>query len=299
MGNRSFLRLKCILVVLVFTFFLVNQSPITNLGDDTQEAINTETDIHEKEEASPLRNQIISGDIPHDIIYIDGDAEFENQGWPGEGTKENPYKIEHLNITGDSTHNCLSILNTCAHVLIYNCTFHSTNEYSIDLDNVTNVELIKNHCYENYNSIRIYKSHNIQISDNICHPDTYASSVAIVIGSTLSAPSSNITIRNNTCTNAVAGIVLYSVYNVTVIDNRVQAMLDDGISIRYTEVGTFRNNTVEGCEMGVSISSNAITLHNNTLYDNTYGVDVDSDYNHIENNTISDNQYGIVVGGSS
>lgn len=46
-------------------------------------------------------------------IVVANDSDFSDQGWPGEGNKEQPYLIQGLNITTDGT--CIEISNTSVH----------------------------------------------------------------------------------------------------------------------------------------------------------------------------------------
>jgi parallel beta-helix repeat protein len=56
---------------------------------------------------------------PHAPISINSDSDFETQGWPGNGSKANPYLIEGLNITASDR--CIEIESTTAHYKIKNC----------------------------------------------------------------------------------------------------------------------------------------------------------------------------------
>ena len=60
---------------------------------------------------------------PHSPITITDDVDFFNQGWPGNGSEDDPYLIEGLNITSSSTG--ISISNTQSHFEIRNCLISS------------------------------------------------------------------------------------------------------------------------------------------------------------------------------
>ena len=57
----------------------------------------------------------------HDPILITSDDDFETQGWPGNGTLENPYAIEDLMISAE--YECIKLGWTQAHFVIRNCLF--------------------------------------------------------------------------------------------------------------------------------------------------------------------------------
>ncbi|MHA2302672.1 MAG: hypothetical protein ACXACD_17130, partial [Candidatus Thorarchaeota archaeon] len=64
---------------------------------------------------------------PHSNITIDGDANFSAtallEGWPGDGSPENPYIIDGLDIDlGGGVGHCISISNTRVNFTISNCT---------------------------------------------------------------------------------------------------------------------------------------------------------------------------------
>lgn len=61
--------------------------------------------------------------MPHDPIVISNDDDFQTQNWPGEGTAEDPYIIEGLNITTNDI--CISIYGTSKHFIIRDCFLRS------------------------------------------------------------------------------------------------------------------------------------------------------------------------------
>lgn len=61
--------------------------------------------------------------VEHGPIEIHGDSELQSAGFPGEGTPRNPYRIENLNITGDST--CIWMEDTSYCVEISGCYFNT------------------------------------------------------------------------------------------------------------------------------------------------------------------------------
>ncbi len=62
----------------------------------------------------------------HEPIEISDNGDFEDQGWPGNGTPGNPYLIEGLEIRSDST--CIWISQTTVHFEIKNCIISGNNE---------------------------------------------------------------------------------------------------------------------------------------------------------------------------
>ncbi|MFX0207509.1 MAG: nitrous oxide reductase family maturation protein NosD [Candidatus Hodarchaeota archaeon] len=145
----------------------------------------------------------------HDPIVIDGDANFSVtaalEGWPGSGTKANPYIISSYNITPSSKHpypyKIIAIANTDVYFQISNCLLDGSDGigYSgIALSNVTHA----------------------QITDNIVSNMSFgypAPGFGINMWE-----SSDIFLFNNTLTNcANGGIGLLNSMNITIIENTI------------------------------------------------------------------------------
>lgn len=64
---------------------------------------------------------ILSDYVVHAPIVITSDADFETQGWVGNGTIEEPYIIENLSINGNKSTSCIAIFNTTVHFVVRNC----------------------------------------------------------------------------------------------------------------------------------------------------------------------------------
>ncbi len=74
-----------------------------------------------------------------EIIAITSNQDFEDQGWPGLGTFEEPFVIEGLEIVNDTT--CISISGTTSYFIIRNCNLSAIDGPSgkgVELDGVTN-----------------------------------------------------------------------------------------------------------------------------------------------------------------
>ncbi|MFX1263685.1 MAG: nitrous oxide reductase family maturation protein NosD [Promethearchaeota archaeon] len=82
----------------------------------------------------------LSQDGPPAQILIVGNNDFTVQGWPGNGTNDDPYRIDDLVI--GTTETAIRVINVTCHFIIFNCTFYSTGDtwygQSIEFYNVTN-----------------------------------------------------------------------------------------------------------------------------------------------------------------
>ena len=75
-------------------------------------------------EATPYntgKNKINNaGLVEHESIYIANDAAFDTYGFPGDGSVNNPYRIEYLNIT-TTDDDAIIVVITTKHFIIQNC----------------------------------------------------------------------------------------------------------------------------------------------------------------------------------
>ena len=108
---------------------------------------NIAEEIQSQREIIPIRHHNLSY-INHEPFNITSDVDFETQAWPGNGSISNPYLIENLNITSNSS-TCIWVMNTTRHFIIQNSLFVSPvmeytryyPVYPITLTNVSNGEI--------------------------------------------------------------------------------------------------------------------------------------------------------------
>ncbi|MFW9804177.1 MAG: NosD domain-containing protein [Candidatus Thorarchaeota archaeon] len=158
----------------------------------------TQTDIFERNLIPDTKhNNILADYVVHDPILITSDADFEIQGWPGNGSIIDPYVIEGVSVDGMDIENCILIANTTAHFIIRNCLLYNGGsplwmfyEAGLTLHNSTN-GLVE---------------HNIIIGGD--HQ-------AIV----LQAQADNNTIAFNNCSNSRYGILMHGSSNNLISSN--------------------------------------------------------------------------------
>jgi parallel beta-helix repeat protein len=262
----------------------------------------------------------------HGVIEIDGNADFAatalQKGWPGDGTPENPYIIDGLDIDrGGEAGYCIYIKNTRVSFIMRNCRFTGAHEgpageygshlmltdflarsgAGILLFNVANGELVNNTCNSNNNmGIFLLYSHLNTVANNTCNNNTCS-------GISVECSSHNNTVANNTCNNnGDSGIALGADSN-TVVNNicssngRWRFAGGGGIAIGGA-YNTVANNTCSGNNyIGISLrDSTSNILANNTCNNNWYGIwDYMSDLHTVVNNTCNNNSRGISLGGDS
>ena len=199
---------------------------------------------------------------PHAAIAIDGDANFSAtallEGWPGDGSPEDPFIIDGLEIDlGGEYGHCIRIDNTKVSFTIRNCnltgaslvhTLGGWHAAGIFLISVTNGELVNNICSSNLNGVLLFGS------------------------------DSN-TVANNTCNINAHGIYLYKSYSNTVVNNTCNS----------NEYGIYLEK--------YSCESNSNIVTNNTCNSNDIGIKIiESRYNKVTTNTCNSNRIGIYLG---
>jgi parallel beta-helix repeat protein len=148
-------------------------------------------------------------------IEILSDNDFVSQGWPGEGTQEQPYVIEGLYImTYYGATTGITIHNTRASFTIQNCTIidydDTVDGTGIDLANVTNGVIFNNTFPMGLYGVHIQNSSHCSLSNNSFTQYTEAVHVE---------ESADLTIEQNRMVGPVTGMNLLSANFITVTNN--------------------------------------------------------------------------------
>ncbi|MHA1637656.1 MAG: right-handed parallel beta-helix repeat-containing protein, partial [Candidatus Thorarchaeota archaeon] len=209
--------------------------------------------------------------VEHDPILIESDEDFIEQGWPGSGTKYDPYLIEGYLISS------IEIFNTRTHVLIRHCIF-----LGISASNVTNLIVekcqfqqffamnlegceISNNIVDGRTGISIYESTDCYIFGNLCNPSeppTTVNSGAISLQN-----SNRCTIERNTISGYRDAIHIVESKYSQVINNRIFRNRELGIFLGDSFHALIFNNTVySNMREGISlVGSSNTTVHSNYL----------------------------------
>ena len=281
----------------------------------------------------------VFNNIGRGIIVIDGDANFSDtallEGWPGDGSAENPFIIDGLEIDrGGEEGHCISIRNTQVSFIMRNCrltganitnpsfivppmlhSFLTLSGAGVLLLNVSNGELVNNTCNSNCRfGIYLMDSHLNTVVNNTC----YSNGIGIFIWS-----SSSNTLVNNTCNSNRQGITLMNSHSNTVANNTCSSNEDSGIDLggshNIVANNTCNNNTYYGIQLyeatlntvadntcnnntwgGIGLyMSGANIVVNNTCTNNGFGISFYESYsNTVVNNTCFHNRIGISIDGS-
>ncbi len=122
----------------------------------------------------PIRNQSIAQYTEHTAITILNDTDFGwqagNESWQGEGSSDQPYIIEGLNITADG--NCIQISDVRVHFIIRDCLLTSINPGSgngMDIYNATNFIIEDSMISENDFGVHLLLCQNVTFNNNTIH----------------------------------------------------------------------------------------------------------------------------------
>ena len=192
----------------------------------------------------------------HEPIQISSDLQFNDQalaeGWSGDGSKEDPFVIESLNIS--STIDCIEITNVDSYFIVRNCWLSNPLIYDDDENPVISDFGIYiqysghgmiDSCYisNKHSGIRIVEA-NCSIYNNTSINQRYH---GIYVYWT-----DNSTIINNTIKHCDNGIYIENSNNLTICDNNIAFISNHGISTRC-RYSIIRDNRIETSVEGIHI----------------------------------------------
>lgn len=204
--------------------------------------------ITETTREEPYREHIISQSITsaeyyvvHVPIAIESDQDFIDYGFPGDGSTENPYRIEQLNITSSAYLGmAVSVRDTHAFFIVRNC-----------------------HIVSEYIGIAIL---NIASGTGCIVNNTLLSSSGN--GGGIAIDTDNCTISDNRCINWGQGIHLNQASQCIISRNNVSDSTYQGINIRYSNNNTItRNRIANSTQHGLVFVG---TSGFNVVYNNTF-----------------------------
>ena len=253
----------------------------------------------------------------HDPFNITSDDDFVTQSWPGEGTSEEPYIIDGLNITTASVPSIL-IQNTTKHFIIRNCWFVATEVLwgtgLINMTDVANGHIEGNwfaqghtaisiqgctNCTYGYNffnttvlGILAYDAEYCEFFENQLVDEDTAYPLHIQSGE-------HLVIWNNTFLECrYEGIGITECNDTQIVENTLQGgqtyLGQYGLLIRNSSKCEMSQNTLSSFDSSIEIvygSNHLIT--ENTISECYGGVRVRSDGAYIAHNNISCEGYGV------
>jgi parallel beta-helix repeat protein len=174
----------------------------------------------------------------HDPITISSEENLTLWGWPGLGTKENPYRIEDLSISAPRTN--IHIENTVSYIWIKDCLldgFTLELNYGIHINNASNIIIEGTDISDKFHGVYGINAVNISIKFCNLHDNRYD-------GIYLRSNSDYPVIANNTITlNGGEGIELRDTNYAVIENNTINENNYFGIWMDYVWYSTIRYNT--------------------------------------------------------
>ncbi|MBA7499673.1 hypothetical protein ES704_02419 [subsurface metagenome] len=231
--------------------------------------------------------------IPHEPIIINSNEGFLDYGFPGTGTKEDPFIIENLNIT-TSDDDGISINSTSKHFIIRNCYLDS-HKIGIGIRYVSpgTTSVVNNTCfYSRFHGICMVRTDNALIANNTCAHNYW-------LGIFLNTCNNSVIKGNVLFNNTKGGLdVEYSLHPL-IEDNYIyDNTYYGGIRLLRTNNAEIRNNTLQfdrSNGIQLALSNNSIVADNFFIYCLNGILLKWSENNEIFNNTCITGGYGIII----
>ena len=236
--------------------------------------------------------------IPHAPIFITNDDGFSAAGFLGDGTKENPYRIEGLNITSFAPKGLIYIENTQAYFQIKDNFIRGVGgipNAGIRLRQVRHGTIVHNVVTTCWAGIRLEDSEQNTLSYNTLSNNSE-------IGIHLEDSEQNM-VSSNTVSNTMwAGICLKDSKQNTVSSNTVSNHSKSGIhlgglegnALSYSSISTHRDFGIHlGGSEGNTLSHNLVTKYDTGIFLGR------SEQNVLASNIVSNNSWGGITLGLS
>ncbi|MEM4308139.1 MAG: NosD domain-containing protein [Thermoplasmata archaeon] len=239
-------------------------------------------------------------------LHINGNSEFSFMktlyGWPGDGSRNNPYLIGNYNIDGNDGSYGIWIESTTCYFSIRNCSISNATDSAnapygagLALRNVNNGTVENNTYCTSRMGIFIYSNSKYnQIINNNLSSNTY-------YGLLLQDSTYNNVTGCTATNNDLYGIYLASSarYN-NITNNNASNNYGTGIYLESANYNTLSGNKAyENMDYGFGLNgaTNNLIIGNDASRNDHYGLylDASSNRNNITNNKISDNWYGVYI----
>jgi len=235
-------KFKVILVFIIFT-----SSGLFYQANDSNQLAWQEVDI-----------PVLKNDIPVNFMAVLNDKNFTDYGFPGNGTADNPYRIENYTIPIKENGNGIAIVGTTKHFIIQNCMLQAYWN-AIFLENVApGTATIKNNfCRISDFGIGILKSNNVTISDNELEANTFGIFVQ---------QSNHSLIINNTCIRNDQNSIRtqWSEYN-NITMNQCIDDFNVGIKVNYDSHASVTHNICDNSLRGIFCHATESVISDNIL----------------------------------
>lgn len=213
-------------------------------------------------------------------VVITSDLDFETQGWPGNGSVTNPYRIEGLSITDGGT--SISISGTSSHFVVQDCIIQSNTsmeDVGIYLDGTSNGTIRNCSIDGKYRGVEVWYSIDYVIDDNSIMNGIYAMEVNY-------GDFGNIT--RNEASECYAGVQAHYCEDANISSNVFTNNRGVGVYVGGGEGGAVYNNTIQDSQSGIKSMNMVNTIFEDNSIDCEYGFSIDnSQHITVKDNVIS------------
>ena len=290
---------SCSLFIFIILMGIVNLS--SPMSSQTRNA-------HSTNNKFDVVNQTIIQLNQSSPIHITDDSGFTV--FPGTGTQTNPYRLENLNITSDSSNYGINISDTTVHFIIKNCIIKAKqvgiwiswisygtadirdniiqghDSYGIDLWGAPGTIIQNNTVNSNdLNGINCIDSDNLLISDNVINKNN-KNGISVRF-------SDDVVVQDNFCEDNLVGIEIYFSRNPVVKRNYCFKSQQKGFYFWEIAQGYILENKVhDNLGNGILLKDSIdIILNENDISNNSIGFYFDESHNsEIYNNSITDDR---------
>ncbi len=245
-------------------------------------------------------------DVQRTAIRINHDIDLATQaaieGWPGDGSEDDPYVIEGYEIDGTGHGYCIYVGNTSSHFIIRDNRLHNASgrgqiyyrNSGINFHNVTNGTVRENVIMDCGFGIMLNHgcTNNTVTGNSVSYNKDYGIYLYTSTYNTLSG---------NTVFNNTRGIyVLHRSHHTTVTQNVIEHNAQNGILLQLADHNTISDNIIKFNQQGSIYISNSGHTHlsNNEISNNTLrGIYIlNSVYIELFENTMVNNGINIFGG---
>jgi parallel beta-helix repeat protein len=192
----------------------------------------------------------------HEPIVIGSDTDFADQGWPGNGTVDDPYVVENLSI--ESGLHAIRIESTTACFTIRNC--HRQGGGALDFANVTNGRVENCHFNETYSSV--HDSENCKFI------------FSVFMGASLTIWDSSCC-RVDNCTFQGDGLSIDHSANCSVTNSTFTGCEWEAIRVYASEFCEIAGNVLRDNELAIYCYAVDCRICCNLVCENRYGIRLD------------------------
>ncbi|MFW9838293.1 MAG: NosD domain-containing protein [Candidatus Thorarchaeota archaeon] len=248
----------------------------------------------------PASRQLIAADIdpfgtPHAPVVIENNTDFDTQGWPGEGSVEQPYLISGLNINSTTVGvPAINITNTDVHFFIKDCWLTANATTVVYLESVSHARVKNSTILNSERGVVALHSDDLTVIDNLFYDFNWAG--------VYFEDCSSSTLVNNNCTACFVGIHIEQSVFTSIEDNYCEGCVGAIEVYLNCEDVTVNNNTALGYNYGIrfNFDCNNNIISNNNLSVGSIGIlSEDCHDNEVINNFCRANDVDIMLGGCS